>query len=156
MATIKSQGSFSASVLSAQLPPKLVEATDGFIVSIVLPFPQCHRAGFFFGGVGPLFELRASHLQSRFKLYGLNHTSSPFCPGYVGDGVWQTASPGWPQITIFPISVSQVTRFTGIATSTQLRVGSFVLFCSRDGTQGHTHTSKHSTTEPCSEPQESL
>lgn len=40
MATIKSQGSFSASVLSAQLPPKLVEATDGFIVSIVLPFPE--------------------------------------------------------------------------------------------------------------------
>jgi hypothetical protein len=37
----------------------------------------------FFGGWG--FEFRVSHLQSRCSNC-LNHTSSPFCSGYFGDG----------------------------------------------------------------------
>jgi hypothetical protein len=52
------------------------------------------------------FELRASHL---------NHTSSPFCSGYFGSEVSQTVCPSWSQITILPISASQVARFTGMS-----------------------------------------
>jgi hypothetical protein len=42
----------------------------------------------------------------------LNHTSSPFCSGYFGDGVSRTICPGWPQTTSLPISVSQVATTT--------------------------------------------
>jgi hypothetical protein len=37
---------------------------------------------------GLFFELRASHLQSKYSMAcGLSHTASPFCSGYFTNGV---------------------------------------------------------------------
>jgi hypothetical protein len=36
----------------------------------------------------------------------LNHTSSPFCSGYFGDGVSWTICLGWPWTAVLPVSVS--------------------------------------------------
>jgi hypothetical protein len=58
------------------------------------------------------FELRTLHLQ---VLYHLNHTSSPFCSAYFGDGILKTICPGWLQTIILPISASQVARITGVS-----------------------------------------
>jgi hypothetical protein len=41
-------------------------------------------------------------------LYWLSHTTSPFCSGYFGDGVFRTLCLDWPWILILLISVSQV------------------------------------------------
>jgi hypothetical protein len=48
-------------------------------------------------------------------LYHLNHTSSPFCSGYFGDGVLWTICPGWPPTIILLISAFQVARITGMS-----------------------------------------
>jgi hypothetical protein len=67
---------------------------------------------FFFLGLG--FELRASCLQSD-TLYHLSNTSSPFCSGYLGDGILQIICLGWPRTMILPISASKVARITGVS-----------------------------------------
>jgi hypothetical protein len=82
-------------------------ASELILVLMPLPLDSCVTF-FFFVGLG--FEFRALHLQNRC----LSHTSSPFCPGYFGDGVLQTLCLGWP-CTIFPISASQVARITGVS-----------------------------------------
>jgi hypothetical protein len=48
-------------------------------------------------------------------LYHLSHTFSPFCSGYVEDGVLGTICLGWPQTTVLLISASQVARITGVS-----------------------------------------
>jgi hypothetical protein len=45
----------------------------------------------------------------------LNHTSSPFCTGYVGDGVSQTVCLGWPLTVFLLISASQVARIISMS-----------------------------------------
>jgi hypothetical protein len=67
--------------------------------------------GFFFL-VGLRFELRASHLQSR---YHLSHNSIPFCSGYFGDGISRNSYLGWSWTTILQISISQVARITSVS-----------------------------------------
>jgi hypothetical protein len=57
-------------------------------------------------------ELRTSHLQ-KHVLYHLSHTSSPFCYGWVGDGVLWTICLGWPWTSIL-ISASQIARIIGV------------------------------------------
>jgi hypothetical protein len=52
--------------------------------------------------------------RSRCSTY-LSHTSSPFCSGYFRDWVLRTVCPGWPQTSIFLISVSQIIRITGMS-----------------------------------------
>jgi hypothetical protein len=49
------------------------------------------------------------------ELYCLIHNSSPFYPGYFGDGVLQTIYPGWPGTEILLVSASQVARITGMS-----------------------------------------
>jgi hypothetical protein len=52
---------------------------------------------------------------TKVVLYHLRHTSSPFCSGYFGDGVWRTICWGWPWTMIFPISASHVARTTYVS-----------------------------------------
>jgi hypothetical protein len=66
---------------------------------------------FFFMGLE--FELRVSHLQSRH--FTLSHTSSSFCSGYFGDGVWWTICPDWPHMAILSVSASQIARITDMS-----------------------------------------
>jgi hypothetical protein len=47
--------------------------------------------------------------------YCLSHTSSPFCSGYFGDGVFQTICPGWPWTVILLTSASQIAGITGVS-----------------------------------------
>jgi hypothetical protein len=61
--------------------------------------------------VGLGFELRASH-------HCLNHTSSPFCSGYFGDGGLVNYLPGLTSNhdpPLPPISASQVARIIGVS-----------------------------------------
>jgi hypothetical protein len=69
------------------LPKKAFSTHSAIYFTIYLPTIYCVPEQFFvvvvlfFVLVGLGFELRASHLQSRFS-YFLNHTFSPFCSGY--------------------------------------------------------------------------
>jgi hypothetical protein len=47
-------------------------------------------------------------------LYGLNHTSSPFCSGYFGDGDLTNYCLSWPRTVILLIA-SKVTRITDVS-----------------------------------------
>jgi hypothetical protein len=70
---------------------------------------------FFFFLVELGFELRTSPLQSIQAHYHLNHTSSPFCSGYFGDGGESLEMAGLALNIDFLISVSQVARITGVS-----------------------------------------
>jgi hypothetical protein len=45
----------------------------------------------------------------------LSHSSSPFCSGYFGDGVFQSICPGWSWNVIPTISASQLSRIIGMS-----------------------------------------
>jgi hypothetical protein len=66
-------------------------------------WPQCSETHFYL--VGLVFELRTLCLQSSTLPL---ESSSPFCSGYFGHGVSRTIFPGWPQISVLPISASQL------------------------------------------------
>jgi hypothetical protein len=84
---------------------------------------------FFFFLVGLGFGLRPA----KQVFYCLSHTSSPFCSGYFGDGVTELFALAGLGITVLPISVSQVSRITGMSTNTQLFFFSFFFWWGDNG-----------------------
>jgi hypothetical protein len=68
---------------------------------------RCHCSCFF------LVELE--FVLTKQALYHLNHTSSPFCSGYFGDGGESLEMAGLALNIDFLISVSQVARITGVS-----------------------------------------
>jgi hypothetical protein len=70
------------------------------------------RSLVFFHGAG---DWTQGFMLTKQVLYCFSLTSSPFCSGYFGGGVWKTICPGWLRTTILLISASQVARLTGLS-----------------------------------------
>jgi hypothetical protein len=71
---------------------------------------SCSLIFFFCGGTRVPTQgfILAKQGLAKQALYHLSHTSSPFCPGYFGDGVLRTTYPGWPWTVSLPISASRI------------------------------------------------